>query len=200
VRAIHTPGIAPSTGVRARRQARGDTPWAVLSSDSLFAGDIARPDLAIEKAAGAGDIFRSLHQRLLTLPETCEVWPGHLGGSLCGGPGMDRSSTIGCARAGVGHIALVSGDDRAAARRGARWRRPRSRWSPGRPRRLGVHQSELSRVVARQEPSRAGASFPRGSALTAADQAPRSLGLSPTWRARRAPRGQARGCSEGHGD
>jgi hydroxyacylglutathione hydrolase len=102
VRAIHTPGIAPSTGVRARRQARGDTPWAVLSSDSLFAGDIARPDLAIEKAAGASGIFRSLHQRRLTLPETCEVWPGHLGGSPCGGPGMDRSSTIGCARAASG--------------------------------------------------------------------------------------------------
>jgi rhodanese-related sulfurtransferase len=45
-------------------------------------------------------MFRSLHEKLLTLPDECEVWPGHLGGSLCGGPGMDMkvSSTIGYER------------------------------------------------------------------------------------------------------
>jgi rhodanese-related sulfurtransferase len=74
----------------------------VLSGDSLFVGAIARPDLAVDKAEGARGIFRSLHEKLLTLPDTCEVWPGHLGGSLCGGPGMDLkvSSTIGFERAG----------------------------------------------------------------------------------------------------
>jgi len=63
-------------------------------------GDVARPDLAIEKSEGARGIFRSLHEKLLTLPGDVEVWPGHLGGSMCGGPGMDMkvSSTIGFER------------------------------------------------------------------------------------------------------
>ena len=69
----------------------------MLTGDSLFVGDIARPDLAVEKQDGARSIFRSLHQKLLSLPPGTEVWPAHLGGSLCGGPGMDMkiSSTVG---------------------------------------------------------------------------------------------------------
>jgi rhodanese-related sulfurtransferase len=60
-------------------------------------GDVARPDLAVEKTEGARDIFRSLHDKLLTMAPDVEVWPGHLGGSMCGGPGMDMkvSSTLG---------------------------------------------------------------------------------------------------------
>src|ERR671931_1522947 len=98
VRAIHTPGHRPEhTSFALIDMARGDEPWAVLTGDTLFVGDIARPDLAIDKREGAHDIFRSLHQRLLALPPETEVWPGHLGGSLCGGPAMDMkvSSTIG---------------------------------------------------------------------------------------------------------
>jgi glyoxylase-like metal-dependent hydrolase (beta-lactamase superfamily II)/rhodanese-related sulfurtransferase len=101
VRALHTPGHRPEhTAFALVDRARSDEPWAVLSGDSLFVGDIARPDLAVEKEEGARGIFQSLHQRLMTLPDTCEVWPGHLGGSLCGGPGMDLkvSSTIGFER------------------------------------------------------------------------------------------------------
>jgi hydroxyacylglutathione hydrolase len=98
VRALHTPGHRPEhTAFALIDRARGDEPWAVLSGDSLFVGDVARPDLAIEKSEGARGIFHSLHDKLLALPPTCEVWPGHLGGSMCGGPGMDMkvSSTIG---------------------------------------------------------------------------------------------------------
>src|ERR671935_38050 len=71
---------------------------------------LARPDLAVDKAEGAHGIFRSLHEQLLALPDTCEVWPGHLGGSLCGGPGMDMkvSSTIGYERR---HNALLAEED-----------------------------------------------------------------------------------------
>ena len=97
VRALHTPGHRPEhTAFALIDTARGTEPWALLSGDTLFVGDIARPDLAIDKHEGAHDIFHSLHDRLLTLPAACEVWPGHLGGSLCGGPGMDMkiSSTI----------------------------------------------------------------------------------------------------------
>jgi rhodanese-related sulfurtransferase len=97
VRAIHTPGHRPEhTAFALIDTARGREPWAVLTGDTLFVGDIARPDLAIDKEEGAHEIFRSLHEKLLALPGECEVWPGHLGGSLCGGPGMDMkvSSTI----------------------------------------------------------------------------------------------------------
>jgi glyoxylase-like metal-dependent hydrolase (beta-lactamase superfamily II)/rhodanese-related sulfurtransferase len=107
VRAIHTPGHRPEhTAFALVDSERGDEPWAVLTGDTLFVGDIARPDLAVDKTEGAHDIFRSLHRKLLALPDTCEVWPGHLGGSLCGGPGMDlkTSSTIGFER---GHSPML---------------------------------------------------------------------------------------------
>ena len=69
----------------------------MLTGDSLFVGDVARPDLAVEPEEGARDLYRSLHERLFTLPASVEVWPGHLGGSLCGSSGIDHrtSSTIG---------------------------------------------------------------------------------------------------------
>jgi hydroxyacylglutathione hydrolase len=101
IEAIHTPGHRPEhTSFLLRDAARGDDPWAVLSGDCLFVGDVARPDLAVEPRQGAADIFRSLHGRLLVLPEETEVWPGHLGGSLCGSSGIDlkTSSTIGFER------------------------------------------------------------------------------------------------------
>ena len=107
VRALHTPGHRPEhTAFALIDTARGSEPWAVLSGDTLFVGDIARPDLAVDKHEGAQGIFHSLHDKLLTLPDACEVWPAHLGGSLCGGPGMDMkvSSTIAYER---GHNELL---------------------------------------------------------------------------------------------
>ena len=102
IRALHTPGHRPEhTAFALVDRARGEDPWAVLTGDTLFVGDVARPDLAVEKEDGARGIFRSLRDRLLSLPPETEVWPGHLGGSLCGGPGMDMkiSSTIAFERA-----------------------------------------------------------------------------------------------------
>ena len=101
VRALHTPGHRPEhTAFALVDTRRGDEPWAVLTGDTLFVGDVARPDLAVEAEEGARGIHRSLAAKLLTLPDTTEVWPAHLGGSLCGGPGMDLkvSSTIGFER------------------------------------------------------------------------------------------------------
>jgi hydroxyacylglutathione hydrolase len=102
VRALHTPGHRPEHTAFAVVDGRRDPerPWAVLTGDTLFVGDLARPDLAVEPEEGARGIFRSLHERLLSLPDDTEVWPGHLGGSMCGGPGMDLkvSSTIGFER------------------------------------------------------------------------------------------------------
>ena len=90
IRAIHTPGHRPEhTAFALVDTSRGPEPWAVLTGDSLFINDVARPDLAVDPDEGARCIFRSLHERLLSLPADAEVWPAHLGGSLCGGPGMD---------------------------------------------------------------------------------------------------------------
>ena len=93
MRALHTPGHRPEHTAFALIDTapRPGPPWAVLTGDTLFVGDIARPDLAVESPRTArAAIFRSLHERLLDAPRRhVEVWPGHLGGSLCGGPGMD---------------------------------------------------------------------------------------------------------------
>jgi glyoxylase-like metal-dependent hydrolase (beta-lactamase superfamily II)/rhodanese-related sulfurtransferase len=114
VEAVHTPGHRPEhTAFALVDAARGPEPWAVLTGDSLFVGDVARPDLAIDKEDGARAIFRSLHERLLVLPDACEVWPAHLGGSLCGGPGMDLkvASTIGYERAHQELLELADEDE-----------------------------------------------------------------------------------------
>jgi hydroxyacylglutathione hydrolase len=111
VRALHTPGHRPEhTAFALVDGSRGDEPWAVLTGDTLFVGDVARPDLAVDREDGARGIFRSLQEKLLALPSETEVWPGHLGGSLCGGPGMDMkvSSTIGYERR---HNDLLSESD-----------------------------------------------------------------------------------------
>lgn len=114
IEAIHTPGHRPEhTSFLLRDSGRGEGPVAVLTGDSLFVGDVARPDLAIEPRDGAAGIFRSLHERLLALPDEVEVWPGHLGGSLCGSSGIDlkTSSTIGFERR---HNRALAFDDEAA--------------------------------------------------------------------------------------
>jgi hydroxyacylglutathione hydrolase len=111
IRALHTPGHRPEhTAFALIDSRRGDEPWAVLTGDTLFVNDVARPDLAVEKSEGARGIFRSLRDRLLPLPGHVEIWPGHLGGSMCGGPGMDMktSSTIGFERR---HSAKLRIDD-----------------------------------------------------------------------------------------
>jgi hydroxyacylglutathione hydrolase len=101
IEAIATPGHRPEhTSFLLRDSGRAAEPWAVLTGDSLFVGDVARPDLAIDPDRGAAQIYESLHKRLFVLPDSVEVWPGHLGGSLCGSSGIDHkaSSTIGFER------------------------------------------------------------------------------------------------------
>jgi rhodanese-related sulfurtransferase len=114
IEALHTPGHRPEhTSFLLRDQARGSEPWAVLTGDSLFIGDVARPDLAVEKSEGAREIYRSLHDRLMSLPDHLEVWPGHLGGSLCGSSAIDNktSSTIGYERAHNRALGLSGADE-----------------------------------------------------------------------------------------
>jgi hydroxyacylglutathione hydrolase len=71
-------------------------PRAVLTGDTLFIGDVGRPDLGGDPKVLAGLLYDSLHDKLLTLPDNVEVFPAHGAGSLCGrAMSEDRSSTIG---------------------------------------------------------------------------------------------------------
>jgi hydroxyacylglutathione hydrolase len=97
IRALATPGHRPEhLAFVVEDGERADEPWLLLTGDSLFVGDLARPDLAVDPEEGARDLFSSL-RRLLELPAHVEVWPGHVGGSLCGGAGMSEKplSTLG---------------------------------------------------------------------------------------------------------
>jgi hydroxyacylglutathione hydrolase len=96
---IHTPGHRPEhCCFTVTDLSRGDEPWMVLTGDSLFVGDAARPDLAVEAREGAEGLFHSL-RRLLELPDGVEVYPGHVAGSLCGaGMSSKGSTTVGFER------------------------------------------------------------------------------------------------------
>jgi hydroxyacylglutathione hydrolase len=89
LRVIHTPGHRPEHCAFV-----GDE-RLVLTGDSMFVGDAARPDLAVDAREGAEGLFHSL-QRLAQLPDMVEVYPGHVAGSLCGSAmSPERASTIG---------------------------------------------------------------------------------------------------------
>ena len=93
LRCIHTPGHRPEHCCFAVVDgSRAPDPWLVLTGDSLFVGDAARPDLAIEARAGAEGLFYSL-RRLLELGDGVEVYPGHVAGSLCGKAMSSKAST-----------------------------------------------------------------------------------------------------------
>jgi glyoxylase-like metal-dependent hydrolase (beta-lactamase superfamily II)/rhodanese-related sulfurtransferase len=98
--AVATPGHRPEhLTLMVSDLSRGPDPWLLLTGDSLLVGDIARPDLAVDAADGAHDLHASL-TTLLDLPDHVEVWPAHIGGSLCGGAGLSgkTSSTVGFER------------------------------------------------------------------------------------------------------
>jgi hydroxyacylglutathione hydrolase len=98
LRVIHTPGHTPeSISLLVTDESRGTEPWFVLTGDTLFVGDVGRPDLGGEQAAV--ELYRSLTRRLLVLPETVEVYPAHGAGSSCGRAMSSKTgSTIGFER------------------------------------------------------------------------------------------------------
>lgn len=101
LRFLETPGHTPeSVSVLVFDRAQSSTiPEAVLTGDTMFIGDVGRPDLLgsrMPAAELAGMLYDSLHQKLLTLPDQVKVFPAHGAGSMCGrNISSETSSTIG---------------------------------------------------------------------------------------------------------
>jgi hydroxyacylglutathione hydrolase len=102
IRVLETPGHTPESICLVVTDAeKSDTPWAVLTGDTLFIGDVGRPDLSPRHTPAqlAGLLYDSLHNKLLTLADNVLVYPAHGAGSLCGkNMRAERSSTIGTER------------------------------------------------------------------------------------------------------
>jgi len=104
IEALATPGHALAHhAYLVTDHTRGDEPWFVLTGDSLLVGDAGRPDLhahgerTVEQMARA--MYRSLTERLLTLPDHLVLYPSHYSGSVCGrGLSANPISTIGFER------------------------------------------------------------------------------------------------------
>ena len=108
VTAVHTPGHTPEhLAFLVTDGAQADAPGFLLTGDFVFVGDVGRPDLLDEAAGGvdtrfqgAKDLFASLRDRFLTLPDYVQVLPGHGAGSACGKAlGAVPSTTVGYERA-----------------------------------------------------------------------------------------------------
>jgi hydroxyacylglutathione hydrolase len=102
IRVLETPGhTLESICLIVTDKEKSFSPWAVLTGDTLFIGDVGRPDLSPGYTAAelAGMLHDSLYQKLLALPDNVLVYPAHGAGSLCGkNMRAERSSTIGTER------------------------------------------------------------------------------------------------------
>ncbi len=97
----HTPGHTPeSISIVVWEHADDELPYGVLTGDTLFIGDVGRPDLlssiGFTRDELASDLYDSLHDKLLTLPDSTRVFPAHGAGSACGkNLSTETSSTMG---------------------------------------------------------------------------------------------------------
>ena len=102
ITARETPGHTPeSVCLVVTDEEKSSKPWAVLTGDTLFLGDVGRPDLSKKYTPPqlAGMMYDSLHTKLMSLADDVLVYPAHGAGSLCGrNMRAERSSTIGTER------------------------------------------------------------------------------------------------------
>ena len=102
ITALETPGHTPeSICLVITDEEKSADPWAVLTGDTLFLGDVGRPDLSrrYTPAQLAGTLYDSLHKKILNLPDHVLVYPAHGAGSLCGrNMRAEKVSTIGTER------------------------------------------------------------------------------------------------------
>ena len=101
LRAIETPGHTPES--ISWLVVEDGAPRKILTGDTLFIGDVGRPDLAggrgYTSEQMASMLYDSLHEKILPLPDDVEVWPAHGAGSACGrNISKETSSTIGVQR------------------------------------------------------------------------------------------------------
>lgn len=120
ITALHTPGHTPEhLSFLVTDTPRGNEPTMVLTGDFVFVGDLGRPDLLDEAAgftdtrfAGAKQLFHSLQNVFLALPDYVQVWPGHGSGSACGKAlGAVASTTVGYERATAWWATYVNNND-----------------------------------------------------------------------------------------
>jgi glyoxylase-like metal-dependent hydrolase (beta-lactamase superfamily II)/rhodanese-related sulfurtransferase len=98
-----TPGHTPESICVVVYEHRGDhTPYGVLTGDTLFVGDVGRPDLLASSGTGLDAhtlgrlLYQSLHEQILSLPDETRVFPAHGAGSSCGKQlSSETSSTVG---------------------------------------------------------------------------------------------------------
>jgi glyoxylase-like metal-dependent hydrolase (beta-lactamase superfamily II)/rhodanese-related sulfurtransferase len=102
ITALETPGHTPeSLCLVITDEEKSPAPWAVLTGDTLFLGDVGRPDLSKRYSPTqlAGMLYDSLHNKVLKLADDVLVYPAHGAGSLCGrNMRAERVSTIGTER------------------------------------------------------------------------------------------------------
>lgn len=102
IRVRETPGHTPeSICLVVTDEEKSPSPWAVFTGDTLFIGDVGRPDLSPRHSSTelAGMLYDSLHGKVLKLADNVLVYPAHGAGSLCGrNMRAERSSTIGTER------------------------------------------------------------------------------------------------------
>lgn len=112
---LHTPGHTPeSITLLISDLTRGQDPWVALTGDTLFVGDVGRPDLVGMEAARdlAGDMYETINAKLLKQPDGLLIYPGHGAGSLCGKSiGAMRSTTLGYERSTNPALAQRAKDD-----------------------------------------------------------------------------------------
>lgn len=116
IQAIATPGHAGAHHAYVViDRTRGDDPWLVMTGDALLVGDAGRPDLhahgeqTVEEMARV--LYRSLNERLLSLPDHLLLYPSHYSGSVCGrGLSANPASSIGFERAHNPMLRMASED------------------------------------------------------------------------------------------